>query len=131
MKRSLKKEFREVCNSYVKLFCEAYELPYEEDVWVANEPGSIACLGDFFFDFLDVIKYCVDNNINDRGELFRWYDYSIQCHSLGISSINFQSWHKGCPRIDVERLDKLVKMKNDLLKEVKEIGGKDVEIDIY
>ena len=70
----LNKRYNDVCEEYLKAFCDAYEMSYEKDSWVAGDVGTIACVGDYCFDFTNVIKYAVDNNLSDWHELLQWYD---------------------------------------------------------
>ena len=98
----LNQRYAEACEDYLKAFCEAYELPYEKDSWVGNEVGTIAMVGDHYFDFNDVIKYAVDNQLKDYEELLEWEDYVLFAHEYNQTIPNFHSWHKGCPRLSKE-----------------------------
>ena len=77
MNKELKKQYKDVCEGYLKAFCEAYGARYEKDSWVAGDVGTIACVGENYFDFNEVVKYSVDNNLHDWDELMRWYDYTL------------------------------------------------------
>lgn len=119
----LKKRHKEVCEEYLKTFCENYDFTYDNDSWVANDCGTIACVGDMFFDFNDVIKYCVDHNLKNVSELFEWYDYCIDAGTLNINNVpNFRSWHKGAPRIDSKTIRRLITMKQDLQKQIDDLN---------
>lgn len=121
----LKDYYADVCDRYLEAFCFKYELPYEKDAWVANQHGTTANVGDYFFDFHDVIKFCVDNDIKNFDEVLRWYDYTLDCHYLGIENTpTFPQWHKGCPRLERAQLYTLKKQKEDLDKIIEECNGK-------
>ena len=110
----LKNEYDRVCDEYLIAFCNNFDLPYEKDAWVAGNAGTVASIGDYYFDFNDVIKYCVDNNLTDFDEVLEWYDYRIDAESFGIETPNFPSWHKGCPRLTSEQLDNLCEKRKEL-----------------
>lgn len=126
----LKGEFADACEKYLQAFCKNYQMRYEKDAWVADKVGTIACVCDYYFDF-SVIKYCVDNELTDFNELMSWYDYTINCTQLAISVPNFESWHKGCPRVSNDKLEKLLAMKSNLEKEIKEITGENKQVNVF
>ena len=126
----LKDSYADACEKYLQAFCANYEFQYEKDAWVANQVGTIANVGDYFFDF-DVIKYCVDNDLKDSNELLNWYDHTLNCAHLGLSIPNFESWHKGCPRVSDNKMEQLLAMKYDLEKEIKEITGEYKQVNIF
>lgn len=120
---NLKKVFADTCEKYLQVFCKNYGFQYEPDSWVAGDVGTIACASDYFFDFCDVIKYCVDNELNDCDELIGWYDYTLFAHECGMSIPNFKSWHMGCPRMKKEEQDRIIetrKLLDELIEEAKE-----------
>ena len=127
--KELRKNYDNVCEEYLKQFCQNFDRMYEEDSWVAGEAGTIACVGDYFFDFNDVIKYCVDNNLTDFNDLMEWNDYCLSAAALDLDSPNYRSWHKGCPRIPQEKLDELINMKAELIEEVDNL--KNIQSGLY
>lgn len=120
----LNKRYTEACEEYLKAFCDAYELQYEKDAWVAGNVGTIACAGDYYFDFTDVIKYAVDNNLSDWHELLQWYDYTLFANEYNQTIPNFPSWHKGCPRLSEQEQKHLIKLKEDLMDTINEYKNK-------
>ena len=114
MSKELKKRYEEACEDYLKAFCDAYGEQYEKDSWVAGDVGTIACVRDYFFDFNEVVKYSVDNNLHDWDELMRWYDYTLFASEYKQTIPNWQSWSKGCPRLSETEQAKLISMKRDL-----------------
>lgn len=126
----LKDSYADACEKYLQAFCANYEFQYEKNAWVANQVGTIANVGDYFFGF-DVIKYCVDNDLKDYIELLEWYDYTLNCGQLGLPTPNFESWHKKCPRLSDNKLEQLLAMKYDLEKEIKEITGECKQVNIF
>lgn len=120
----LNKKYNDVCEEYLKAFCDNYNRVYEQDSWVGRESGTIACVGDYFFDFIDVIKYSVDNNLTDWDELVEWYDYTLFAHEYDQIVPNFTAWHKGCPRLTNEEQERLIKLKKDFEDTIKEYKNK-------
>lgn len=109
----LKENYEKACEEYLKAFCNAYEIPYENDSWVADDVGTIACVGDYYFDFTDVIKYAVDNNLSDRHELLQWYDYVLFAIEYNQNQPNLKAWVSGCPRLSEEQQRQLVDKKTE------------------
>ena len=118
--KQLEKRYSDTCEEYLKTFCKNYDRRYELDSWVAGDCGTIACVGDYFFDFHDVIKYAVDNNLTDWNEVVEWYDYTLFANEYNQTIPNFQSWHKGCPRLSIEEQKHLVSLKEMLDKAIKD-----------
>lgn len=93
---SLKSEWQELCNKYLKKFCDKHEYAYEEDCWVANDPGTIANIGDMFVS-MDDIRYDIDNCI-DIDCFEAWYWKSLEVYELfGEKYMNYESFCQGCP----------------------------------
>lgn len=111
--KQLNERYVDTCEEYLRAFCENYDIKYEQDAWVAGDVGTIACVNDYFFDFHDVIKYAVDNELTDWDEVVEWYDYTLFASEYQQTIPNFKSWHKGCPRLSKEAQQTLVKLKKD------------------
>ena len=120
----LNKRYNDVCEEYLMAFCDNYNRVYERDSWVAGDAGTIACVGDYFFDFIDVIKYSVDNNLTDWDDLIKWYDYTLFANEYNQTIPNFTAWHKGCPRLTNEEQERLIKLKKDFEDTIKEYKNK-------
>ena len=122
--KQLEKRYSDTCEEYLKTFCKNYDRRYELYSWVAGECGTIACIGDYFFDFNDVIKYAVDNSLTDWDEVVEWYDYTLFANEYNQTIPNFKSWHKGCPRLTKEEQERLVKLKKDFVDTINEYRDK-------
>ena len=120
----LNKRYNDVCEEYLMAFCDNYNRVYERDSWVGGESGTIACVSDYFFDFIDVIKYSVDNNLTDWDELIKWYDYTLFANEYNQTIPNFTAWHKGCPRLTNEEQERLIKLKKDFEDTIVEYKNK-------
>lgn len=106
------------CNAYLQLFCEKHGYDYEDakDSWVANEVGGIACINDYFVDMQTIItdvEHC-----SDESEFIKWYDYCIEADEFGLTTPNYSSWLKGCPRTSPESFDNLRAIKHSLERAV-------------
>lgn len=112
--KNIKEIYNYACEEYLKRFCEKHELDYEEDSWVGKDVGTIAMVGDYFFN-LDDIRYDIDNDC-DENAIFEWYYYSLRCHSLGCThEINFSSWVKGAPKpYTEEQLERISELHDDV-----------------
>lgn len=129
-KEQIKDNFARACEEYLKALCLMFELPYERDAWVGNDVGTVASVGDYFFN-MDEIRYIVDNNLT-FDEYLQYYDYCLVACEYGITTPNFESWHKKCPRATKEDFANLRKAKenfDNLVKEIKERLGQGKEIE--
>lgn len=129
-KKQLKKDFARACEEYLKALCLMFELPYEQDAWVAGDVGTTACVGDYFIS-MEEIRYVVDNNVT-YDEYLQYYDYCLEAYEYNITIPSLKSWYKGCPRATKEDFANLRKAKEDfdnLIKETKERLGRGEEIE--
>jgi hypothetical protein len=112
-KETAREYFEKGCNEYLKLFCEKHEFDYEyaKDDWVAGEVGSIVCCGDYFVDMRDIITDIEQDAPNREYE--NWYDYAFDAHNLGLTTPNYQSWLKGCPRCSQKEINRLYDLKRE------------------
>lgn len=96
MKNELKRQWDKVCNTYLQEFCRRHGYSYEPDCWVANNPGTIACVCDMFVSMED-IRYDVDNLI-DTDCFEAWYWKSVDVYSLTKQKyMNYSSFCHGAP----------------------------------
>jgi hypothetical protein len=101
-KQELKLTYEAACTNYLAAFMEKYDLSCDPEPWVGNEVGTVAEVGDYFFDFQD-IKRCVDEDVT-FDTLIEWYDYNIEVSILRLPTINLKSWLMGAPRISEFRI---------------------------
>ena len=96
MKQALIQTWKKVCNTYLQEFCRRHGYSYEPDCWVANNPGTIACVNDMFVSMED-IRYDIDNCIGiDCFEA--WYWKSVDVYSLTKQKyMNYSSFCQGAP----------------------------------
>ena len=103
---NLKDSWRELCDAYLRAFCEKHEYDYDDAYWVGDDPGTIACVADIFVG-MDEMRYDIDADVPE--ELFlKWYDYSLEVHEAEMNwrerhkvrefvHINYPSFCKGAP----------------------------------
>jgi hypothetical protein len=122
----LKQNWKNICYSYLQEFCERHDYRFEPDMWVSNNPGTVAMIEDMYVD-MEVIRFDVDNQVDTQ--LFeKWYWKSLELYELGVKNwMNYESYCNGCPdewteeRIDVlrkakERVESAQKALDDMLE---------------
>ena len=109
---SLQSDYRQACDAYLAAFVKKHEFPMHDCSWVADEPGGIASIGDYFVNMQDIITD-IDTDAHPD-EWFAYYDYSMECHGFGLTCCNYQSWLKGCPTYSPETLERLRKLQRDV-----------------
>lgn len=122
MEITLKQRYESIAEEYrVAMIRQSYsneEVPYVDSYWVANEIGDVLELNEDFFDF-DTIRYIVDNNIQYE-TWYNWFQYCQSVGNFGISTPNLKAWCKGCPRLSDEKIERLVKLKQDLQDQIED-----------
>lgn len=123
-KETAREYFEKGCNEYLRLFCEKHEFDYEDakEMWVAGDVGSIVCCGDYFVDMQDIITDIEQDAPN--GEFENWYEYCFDAHNLGLTTPNYQSWLKGCPRCNQEEINRLYDLKREFEQAVENAKAK-------
>ena len=123
-KQELKLAYEAACTNYLAAFMEKYDLSCDPEPWVGNEVGTVAEVGDYFFDFQD-IKRCVDEDVT-FDTLIEWYDYNIEVSIIRLPTINLKSWLMGAPRINQMRIEEIKakrKELEELIEETKKENG--------
>lgn len=135
MKREeLKFAFADICLAYLKAFCDKHEYDIEWElkhggVWVCDEPGGVANIGDLWVNF-DDIRYDVDNNI-DVDMFEKWYWESLDRTELGVKYVNYKSFCSGAPDpISPDQLEK-IKIAKKRLEEAQSLFDEAVKSHTY
>lgn len=127
--KTRQERWNELCNEYLKEFCDKHEWQYEPDMWVAGNIGTIVMIGDMFVS-MNNIRYDIDNNVpTDYFE--KWYWKSIEISELTDGAenyMNYENYYKGAPdywteeRIQKIRASKkrVEEAKNELLKAIED-----------
>lgn len=122
-KEQAKEYFVKGCNEYLRLFCEKHDFDYEEakDSWVGGMVGEVTLCGDYYVAMPTIIAD-IDRDAPET-EFYKWFDYNLEASEYGFATPNFESWLRGCPRVNNETLEKLrgiTQSLEDTIKEEKE-----------
>jgi hypothetical protein len=122
-KEKAKEYFVKGCNEYLRLFCEKHDFDYEDakDSWVGGLVGEITMCGDYYVAMSTIIA---DIEMDaPEAEFYKWYYYNLEVGEYGFVTPNYESWLRGCPRVNNETLEKLrgiTKTLEDAIKEENE-----------
>lgn len=126
-KKAIRKQWEAACNAYADAFCEKHGFPKlgeSLDTYWAGGHGAYLNAGDYTFSLQDV-QTDIDEDAPE-GEILTWYDYSLECVSLGLQEMNFHSWLAGAPRVAQESIERIKRMRKELdeaIEAVKRGGG--------
>lgn len=123
MVKGLEQAYVKACNDYIQAFAKHYDVTVDNDDWVAGDVGGTICINDEFFLNMEEIRFMLKNNMSWEAFL-DWWDYCLDCHYLGLDSMNLRSWFKGAPRHTKEARDKIRKAKKELEDLIKEENEK-------
>ena len=76
----MKKEWRNICDEYLKAFCDKHGFRVEDAYWIGDDPGTMAHIADYYID-MDDLRYDIDNDI-EEGVFFEWYDFDDEIREL-------------------------------------------------
>lgn len=118
--------WKDVCNEYLEIFCWKHGYTYDKYVWVGDNPGTVANIGDLFVG-MDDIRYDVDNNIPES-YFEKWYWKNLEVYELtGCNYMNYPSYCEGAPdNWSDERLDR-VREANKRLEQAKMEFNEEIE----
>lgn len=92
--KELKSGYNYYCGEYISKFCEKHELDF--DGWTGNTIGGIACCGDCYFNFQDIVWDI--NSEQPKGLILEWYWDTLDNPK---KSINYYSFSKGLRYSDI------------------------------
>ena len=116
--KDLRENYKNACNAYLKVFCAKHDYSFEDDMWVGNEPGTVAACGDEFFN-METIKIDIDKNAPEE-ELLKWYSYTLEADEFHLPVPNYDHWLMGCPRTDNEWFENMREKRKKLAELIKE-----------
>lgn len=109
-KSELFENYQKACNDYLHAFCDKHDFLYEEDCWVADQPGTVALIGDFFVGMETIITDINEDAPED--EFIKWYDGQMNDDSC---IMNFHAWlRRNEPKEKVDMSKKIDEFKNYL-----------------
>ena len=111
-RKTLQTMYRNACNNYLEAFAEKHDFDVRDCDWVGNEPGGIATVGDYYVDMQTII-HDIDSDAPEE-EFVKWYDYQMSCAEAELTSCNFQSWLRGCPRHPDETFERLSRLRKEV-----------------
>ena len=125
----LMNSYEEACNNILQAFCEKHDFDFEDarESWTIGRIGEVVFIADYYFDLSTLIDDLRMDAPEDK--LLKWYDYSLECGHLGLTSPNYRNWLLGCPIHSREQLDKAHKLHQDVLdaKEILKKGLKEMK----
>lgn len=119
-KETAKEYFVKGCNEYLRLFCEKHDFDYQEakESWVGGSVGEITLCGNYYVAMPTIIA---DIEMDaPETEFYKWYDYNLEAREYGFVTPNFESWLRGCPRVNNETFEKLRGITKSLENAIKE-----------
>ena len=111
-RKTLQTMYRNACNNYLEAFAKKHDFDVRDCDWVGNEPGGIATVGDYYVDMQTII-HDIDSDAPEE-EFVKWYDYQMSCAEAELTSCNFQSWLRGCPRHPDETFERLSRLRKEV-----------------
>lgn len=127
--KTRQERWNDICNEYLKEFCDKHEWQYELDMWVAGNIGTIVMIGDMFVS-MNNIRYDIDNNV-PTDYFDKWYWKSIEINELTDGAENYMNYENYCKEAPdywtEERVQKIraskkrvEEAKNELLKAIED-----------
>lgn len=78
--------YAKASDKLLRLFCQKQDLQYDPDPWVASQPGTIACIADYWLSMDDIWQDL--NGGIPKGEILKWYDYAVG----NDKALNYRTW---------------------------------------
>lgn len=98
-------------------FCEKHGFDYADAVrnWAGGAAGGIAECADYYVSMSDILT---DIDLDaPEDEYVKYYDYCLRVHSIANGELmvpNYDSWLRGCPRMDEEQIKRLEELQQDI-----------------
>lgn len=111
----LRLNYNAACNAYPAAFCEKHGYDYDPDAWAGDDPGGIAEVGELFVSMSDMLTD-IDRDAPEE-EYIRYYDYCMRVGGIcdgKLETPNYDSWLRGCPRIDEEQIASLEELQSGI-----------------
>lgn len=121
-KQTLKENYENACNAYVKELEKMWDLGEDSGWWAADEVGGVYCFLDTEALRMDELITCVEKKVS-MDEYFKWSGYNDFARDFNQNQISLESWLKGCPRLsdkEIAHLKKLRKEFDDAVNSYKE-----------
>lgn len=113
-KQILRDKFYIVCSLYVNELERMWDLNHADGYWIGEEVGGLYDNAGFItISLLDII-YCVEHDISLE-EFLEYQDYNVKALDFNFHTINLKSWHMGCPRMPKESIERLEKLREEMM----------------
>lgn len=127
--KTRQERWNDICNEYLKDFCDKHEWREVSDMWVSKKIGTIVVINGMFVS-MDNIRYDIDNNV-PKDYFAKWYWKSLKVSELTDGEknyMNYENYCKGAPDYwTEERMQKILtskirieEAKNELLKAIED-----------
>lgn len=98
-------------------FCEKHEFDYADAArsWVGDNVGGVTECADYIVRMSDILTD-IDLDAPDD-EYVKYYDYCMRVWSIAggeLKTPNYESWLRGCPRMDEEQIKRLEELQQDI-----------------
>lgn len=116
-REELRLNYNEACNAYLMAFCEKHSFNYADAArsWVGGDVGGITECADYYVSMSDILT---DIDLDaPEDEYVKYYDYCLRVHSIAngeLKTPNYESWLRGCPRMDEEQIKRLEELQQDI-----------------
>lgn len=113
----LRENYDRVCNAYLMAFCEKHGFDYADAArsWVGGDVGGITLCADYYVSMSDILTD-IDLDAPEE-EYVKYYDYCLRVGSIAggeLKTPNYDSWLRGCPRMDEEQIARLEELQRDI-----------------
>lgn len=116
MNRQIKSAYEAACDAYANEFCKKHGFctldEGKDTYWVAEDRGGTLAIGDSYFIDMATVRTDIDEGA-EEGEFAKWYAHDLDCHDLGLPTLNFHSWVHGAPRTPRETIDRLRQLRSE------------------
>lgn len=113
----LRENYDKACYAYLMAFCEKHGFDYADAArnWVGGDVGGITECADYIVRMDDIITD-IDMDAPED-EYVKYYDYCLRVGSIAggeLKTPNYESWLRGCPRMDEEQIKRLEELQQDI-----------------
>jgi hypothetical protein len=128
--KELHDKYTDICNEYITIFLKKHNFHSDysgNDIWVANEPGTIALIEDMFVNFDDV-RYDIDNDIPEE-KFYKWYSQQERLTLIGLKYLNYKSFCQGAPEPYTEKdIEEIIELQRKVVDAKQSLNNAMAEI---
>ena len=125
--KTMKQSFEDICNEYLRIFCERHGLDSPHG-WIGGSVGGIVEVGDMFVG-LEEMRYDVDFNVPEE-KFEDWYWKSIELAEMECPrNLTYEAFCKGAPWPYTEDQLKSFRESRNRIAEAERIRSECIEAD--